>query len=100
MSKKMLAEEREARLAARTAAGPSTDTDSSATGGGGVFANMAKQIQERTEKLNIMGDSMDKLGESSASFADDVSKFVEQQKRRALFGGKLLPPFPHWRVLV
>ncbi|PWW71703.1 hypothetical protein C7212DRAFT_287621 [Tuber magnatum] len=87
MSRKMIeqmrAEKRQAAMDARAgaaaAAGASTQD--------GVFANMAKQIQERTEKLNIMGDSMDRLGESSANFADDVSKFVSQQKRKALLGG-------------
>jgi len=52
----------------------------------GIFANMAKNMRERTEKLSFTTDSMDKLGETSASFADDVSKYVGQQKRKAMFG--------------
>ncbi|TGZ80170.1 hypothetical protein EX30DRAFT_359209 [Ascodesmis nigricans] len=55
--------------------------------GGGVFANMGKALQERTEALSFAGDSMDKLGESSAKFADDVDKFVKEQKRKMLWGG-------------
>ncbi|KAG0642875.1 lethal giant larvae like, C-terminal-domain-containing protein [Tuber brumale] len=94
MSRKMIeqmrAEKRQAEIDARSG--------SAAAAGGsnqdGVFANMAKQIQERTEKLNIMGDSMDRLGESSANFADDVSKFVNQQKRKALLGGEHSPSRP------
>jgi len=90
MSRKMIeqmrAEKRQAAIDARTggAAAGASNQD-------GVFANMAKQIQERTEKLNIMGDSMDRLGESSANFADDVSKYVNQQKRKALLGGEYFP---------
>lgn len=88
MSKKMIeqmrAEEKQARLNARAG--------NQASGSGrqdeGIFANMSRQIQERTEKLNIMGDSMDKLGETSANFADDVSKYVNQQKKKALLGSK------------
>ena len=45
-------------------------------------------MQERTEKLNIMGDSMDKLEQQSASWAEDVGKFVSQQKRKAAMGRK------------
>jgi len=57
------------------------------TGGGGVWANMTKTLQERTEQLSFAGDSMDKLGESSAQFADDVGKFVKKQQRDMLFKG-------------
>lgn len=55
--------------------------------GGGVFANMGKALQERTEALSFAGDSLDKLGDTSAKFADDVDKFVKQQKRKMLLGG-------------
>lgn len=57
------------------------------SGGGGVWANMTKSIQERTEQLSFAGDSMDKLGETSAQFADDVGKFVKKQQRDMLFKG-------------
>lgn len=90
MSKKMIeqirAEEKQARLDTRAG------TQASSSGYGrqdeGIFANMSRQIQERTEKLNIMGDSMDKLGETSANFADDVGKYVNQQKKKAMLGGR------------
>lgn len=35
-----------------------------------------------------MGDSMDRLEEASAGWADDVSKFVNDQKKKAVMGGK------------
>lgn len=92
MSKKMIeqmrAEEKQARLDTRAGAQASS---SSGRQDQGIFANMSRQIQERTEKLNIMGDSMDKLGETSANFADDVGKYVNQQKKKAMLGGRSNP---------
>ena len=35
-----------------------------------------------------MSDSMDKLEQNSSSFADDVNKFIKNQKRKAVLGGK------------
>lgn len=58
-----------------------------AAAGEGVFANMARNMRERTEKLSFTTDTMDRLEESSASFADDVSKYVSQQKKKAILGG-------------
>lgn len=55
----------------------------------GYWASMQRQVQERTEKLNIMGDTMNRLEESSSSFANDVSKFVQNQKKKAVLGGEL-----------
>lgn len=99
MSKKMIeqmrAEEKQARLDARAGnqAGGSGRQEE------GIFASMSRSIQERTEKLNLVGDSMDKLGETSASFADDVGKYVNQQKKKAILGSKFdldyfMLPFP------
>lgn len=51
-----------------------------------------RQLNERTEKLGIMGDSMDNLQKNSSGFADDVNKFVSKQKRNLVMGavkGKL-----------
>ncbi|KAA8566722.1 hypothetical protein EYC84_009253 [Monilinia fructicola] len=48
---------------------------------------MTRQLNERTEKLNIMGDNMDKVQENSAGWADDVSKYVNKQKRGMLLSG-------------
>jgi syntaxin-binding protein 5 len=53
---------------------------------------MQRQINERTEKLNIMGDSMDRLEEHSSGFADDVGKFVNNQKKKVLLGSKFPSP--------
>ncbi|KAI9759850.1 MAG: hypothetical protein M4579_002057 [Chaenotheca gracillima] len=52
----------------------------------GYWAYMQRQLNERTEKLGIMGDSMDHLQETSSGWANDVSKFVGQQKRKAVLG--------------
>ena len=54
----------------------------------GYWAYMQRQMSERTEKLNIMGDSMDKLEEHSSGWAEDVNKFVSRQKRNVVMGGE------------
>ncbi|KAF8860669.1 snare-dependent exocytosis protein-like protein [Acephala macrosclerotiorum] len=48
---------------------------------------MTRQLNERTEKLNIMGDSTDRMLENSQGWADDASKFAKKQTRSLLFGG-------------
>lgn len=73
------------------AAGSSTGGPS-ARGGGqeqeqeGWGDYLTRQLNERTEKLNIMNDTMDSAAESSQKWADSASKYVQQQKRKALFG--------------
>ncbi|KAI4238717.1 MAG: hypothetical protein LQ349_000899 [Xanthoria aureola] len=52
----------------------------------GYWAYMQRQMQERTQNLNIMGDSTDKVEESSSNWADDVNKFVSKQKKKAVMG--------------
>jgi len=52
--------------------------------GWGAWAT--RQLNERTEKLNIVGDSMDNLSQNSAGWADDVNKFVGKQKRGLVMG--------------
>lgn len=47
---------------------------------------MQRQINERTEKLGIMGDGMENLQENASNWADDASKFVARQKRNAVLG--------------
>ncbi|RAL60000.1 hypothetical protein DID88_000626 [Monilinia fructigena] len=82
-SKRMLAASAEEERLARGAgdgAGPSGSQE-----GWGDY--MTRQLNERTEKLNIMGDNMDKVQENSAGWADDVSKYVNKQKRGMLLGG-------------
>jgi syntaxin-binding protein 5 len=59
----------------------------------GYWANMQRQVQERTQKLGMMGDSMDKLEENSSNWASDVNKFIQTQKRKAVLGGKVLSIF-------
>jgi hypothetical protein len=51
---------------------------------------MQRQLNERTEKLNTVGDSMGKLEEHSSGFADEVGKFVSSQKKKVLLGSKFL----------
>lgn len=87
-------QEQEARTQNRARAGPTAaaaaaSTSASAPGKDeeGYWAYMQRQLNERTENLNIVNDSMDRLGETSAKFSNDVSKFVSQQKRKALIGG-------------
>ncbi|PNP44565.1 hypothetical protein TGAMA5MH_03695 [Trichoderma gamsii] len=47
---------------------------------------LTRQLNERTEKLNLMGDTMNTLQEQSEGWADDVSKFVGRQKRSMVMG--------------
>lgn len=49
----------------------------------GYWAYMQRQIQERTERLNMVGDSMDNLEQNSSNWLEDVNKFVGKQKRNA-----------------
>ncbi|KAK3384976.1 lethal giant larvae like, C-terminal-domain-containing protein [Podospora didyma] len=48
---------------------------------------LTQQLNERTEKLNIVSDAMNNLQETSANWADDVNKYVKTQKRSMLLGG-------------
>ena len=85
-SKRMLAaaaeEDRLARIGG--GAGSSHIPGTQSTEGWGQY--MTRQLNERTEKLNIMGDSMDKVQENSAGWAEDVNKFVSKQKRNMILG--------------
>jgi syntaxin-binding protein 5 len=85
-SKRMLAAAAEEdRLARMDRAGPSRAPGTQSSEGWGEY--MTRQLNERTEKLNIMGDTMDKVQENSAGWADDVNKFVSKQKRNMILGG-------------
>lgn len=89
-SKRMLAQaradeelrRREARLANRPGAAASSPPP--ANEGWGAWAS--RQISERTEKLNLVGDSMDNLSNNSKGWADDVNKYVAKQKRGFVMG--------------
>ncbi|PGH18117.1 hypothetical protein AJ79_00745 [Helicocarpus griseus UAMH5409] len=52
----------------------------------GYWSYMQRQVQQRTENLNLMGDSMDRLEERSSGWADDVNKYVKNQKKKAVLG--------------
>ncbi|KAI1371930.1 lethal giant larvae like, C-terminal-domain-containing protein [Hypoxylon crocopeplum] len=47
---------------------------------------LTRQLNERTEKLTIMNDGLDSAADTSQRWADDVGKFVSQQKRKMLLG--------------
>lgn len=55
----------------------------------GYWAYMQRQIQERTENLGLAGDSMDKVEENSQGWANDVNKYVKDQKKKAVMGCEL-----------
>lgn len=79
-SKRMMdaaaAEQRAARSSGRPAA-PSQE-------GWGDY--LTRQLNERTERLNLMGDNMDNLQNQSAGWADDVNKYIGKQKRNIVMG--------------
>jgi syntaxin-binding protein 5 len=84
-SKRMLAAAAEEdRLARSGGAGPARIPGTQSSEGWGQY--MTRQLNERTEKLNIMGDSIDKVQENSSGWADDVNKFVSKQKRNMVLG--------------
>jgi syntaxin-binding protein 5 len=86
----MRLEERERRKAIREGRPPSQGS-ASASESEGYWAYMQRQVQERTERLGIMGDSMERLEENSSGWASDVSKYVQSQKRKAVLGGNVPP---------
>lgn len=73
------AEQRAARTGEPLASG------SNAQEGWGDY--LTRQLNERTEKLNMMGDNMENLQEQSAGWANDVNKFISKQKRNVVLGG-------------
>jgi syntaxin-binding protein 5 len=91
-SKRMMAAAAAEQRAARGGAG---GVQAGGAGGSqeGWGDYLTRQLNERTEKLNIMGDSMDNLQNQSQGWADDVGKFVNKQKRNLVMGsikGKFL----------
>jgi hypothetical protein len=80
------------RMMEAAAAEQRAASNTSAAGGGsssqeGWGDYLTRQLNERTEKLNLMGDTMDTLQEQSAGWADDVNKFIGRQKRNMIVGG-------------
>ncbi|TWU78220.1 hypothetical protein ED733_007990 [Metarhizium rileyi] len=49
-------------------------------------AYLTRQVNERTEKLGLVNEGMDSLQQQSQGWADDVTKFVNQQKRNLVMG--------------
>ncbi|KAJ9234142.1 hypothetical protein DTO169E5_6719 [Paecilomyces variotii] len=84
MLEQMRVEEQERRRAAREGQRPGQSPVE--RNDEGYMAYMSRQVQERTERLNLMGDTMDRLEENSSSFANDVSKYVQSQKRKMFLG--------------
>jgi syntaxin-binding protein 5 len=87
-SKKMMDQARSDEIQARQqarAGGPAAQGSQE-----GYWDYMQRQMAERTEKLNLMGDSVNKLGEASSGWADAAGKFVQQQKKNMIMGGKFL----------
>ena len=96
MIEQMRAEEQAQRLAVRQNTISSSSSRQETTGQEeGYWAYMQRQIQERTENLGLAGDSMDKLEDNSQGWADDVNKFVKDQKKAALKGCTCLWRSPH-----
>jgi hypothetical protein len=91
MIEQMRHDEQERRQALREGRAPPSDPQGSQEG---YLAYMSRQVQERTERLGIVGDSMDRLEENSSNFATDVGKYIQNQKRKAVFGGKLISVTP------
>lgn len=85
MVEQMKQDEQERRQALREGRAPPPQGPSNEEG---YWSSMTRGIQERTERLGIAGDTMDRLEENSSSFASDVGKYVQNQKRKAVFGGK------------
>jgi syntaxin-binding protein 5 len=87
MVEQMKYEDQERRKATREGRAPPPEASGS---GQGYWSDMTRMVQERTERLGIAGDSMDRLEENSSGFANDVGKFVQSQKKKAVLGGKLI----------
>ena len=87
MIEQMRADEQQRRVANRPAP-TSPAASSSGREQEGYWAYMQRQVQERTENLGIMGDSMDKLEDNSSGWANDVNKYVGNQKKKAVMGSK------------
>lgn len=52
----------------------------------GYWEYMQRQLNERTEKLGLVNDNVNKLEQNSSSWADDVGKFVNKQKKNMVMG--------------
>ncbi|AEO68027.1 3f163e76-e177-4088-9bfb-37d27285d9c2 [Thermothielavioides terrestris] len=78
-SKRMMA----AAAAERGMAGAGAGTGTSQEGWGEY---LTRQINERTARLNLVDDAMNRLQETSQGWAEGVDKFVQKQKKDMLLG--------------
>lgn len=81
----MIAQARSDEAAAKQASRPGA---SGAPAGAqeGYWEYMQRQLNERTEKLGLVSDNVNKLEQNSSSWADDVGKFVNKQKKNMVMG--------------
>ena len=86
MQEQMRLDDQERRRAAREGRSPGNQPSQGSDEG--YISYMQRQVQERTERLNIAGDQMERLEESSSGWARDVNKFVSNQKKKAVLGGE------------
>lgn len=91
-SKRMLAQQAAEADQLRRAGRASTNKQATAAAGQsseeGYWAYMQRQVQERTEKLGLVGDNMEQLEQNSSSWAEEANKFVSKQKRGLATGCK------------
>ena len=93
-SKRMVAQTRadqmQARSAAVAAARPGSSSAAASGQDEGYWNYVQKQVAERTQKLGSVNDGIDSLEQTTSNWLGDVNKFVNQQKRNAVTGGKSL----------
>lgn len=87
-SKRMLEAASAEQRAARAGGGPVGAVAGAVAAGQESWGQyLTRQLNERTEKLNMMGDGMDNLQQQSQGWAEDVNKFMNKQKRNVIMGG-------------
>ncbi|KAJ5683754.1 uncharacterized protein N7477_000099 [Penicillium maclennaniae] len=80
MIEQMKMEDQERRKALREGRAPPPESGNQET----YWSSMSRAVQERTERLGLATDTMDRLEENSSNFASDVGKYVQSQKRKAI----------------
>lgn len=85
----MKLEEQEQRRAAREGRSTANSQPQPPRSQEGYLSYMQRQVTDRTERLGLSNDHMDRLEENSSNFVNDVNKYVQNQKRKAVFGGKI-----------
>jgi syntaxin-binding protein 5 len=85
-SKKMIEQSQANAAQARSQARGNNAAGSSSAEDQGYWAYMQRQVQERTERLNILGDSVNKLEDASSSWATEASKYVQKTKKNIVMG--------------